>query len=86
MYEITGWYGDELKSRHYSNDKEYVDIVKQIEWFKTPNGVCIDLVVKPVAEEGKKINDYVGWIKEIVKYYKATGYIAHDCRDIPEFY
>lgn len=86
IYEISGYIGNELVSRHYSSDIEYVDIVSEIEWFKSTNGYCIDLEVKKVDKEGKKINTYVGWVEAIVKYYRATGYIERVCKDIPEFY
>ena len=85
IYEINGYIGGELVSRHYASNGEYIDLVKQIEWFKAPNGHCIDLEIKAVDEEGKRINNYVGWIIEIFKYYKATGYIERICNDIPEF-
>lgn len=86
MYQIIGRVNNEPVSIHYSNDLEYLDIVKKIEWFKPTDGKCVNLEINAVSEEREKKNTYVGWIKEIVKYYKATGYIAHDCRDIPEFY
>lgn len=86
IYEINGYIGTELVSRHYSNDTSYVDIVSEIEWLKAPDLSYIDLEVKPVAQEDKKINAYVGWVEKIVDYYKATGYMERICSDIPEFY
>lgn len=79
MYEIIGKIGNEIVSRHYSNDFDYVTKVWHIESIRLLNGRILDLEVKKVNREGGCINSYVTWIKDCVKYNVC------DCKLVPEF-